>query len=62
EPGTAQLKFIERCKSFPIGTLIRFEMHDLAEVCNFMLDSIRAVAGAAVQYARSVGVSIQEKD
>ena len=62
EPGTAQLKFIERCKSFPIGTLIRFEMHDLAEVCNFMLDSIRAVAGAAVQYARSVGVAIQEKE
>ncbi len=36
EPGTAQLKFVERNKSFPIGTFIRFEMHDLAEICNFM--------------------------
>ena len=62
EPGTAQLKVVERCKSFPVGTFIRFEMHDLAEICNFMLDSIRSIAAAAVQYAKSVGVAIQEKE
>lgn len=61
EPGTAQLKFVERSKLFPIGTLVRFEMRELAEICNFMLDSIRGVAGTAVQYASSVGVGIQEK-
>ena|SRR3990172_7618647 len=62
EPGTAQLKVVERCKSFPVGTFIRFEMHDPAEICNFMLDSIRSIAAAAVQYAKSVGVAIQEKE
>ncbi len=62
EAGTVQLKFVERSKLFPIGTFIRFEMHELAEICNFMLDSIRGVAGTAVQYASSVGVPTQEKE
>jgi hypothetical protein len=43
EPGTFQIKFVERCKRFPLGSFARFEMHELAEICNFMLDSIRAV-------------------
>lgn len=61
EPGTFQLKFVERCKRFPVGSFARFEMEELAEICNFMLDSIRAVTTSAIEYAKSAGIQVLAK-
>jgi len=61
EPGTVRLRFVERQKVVPLGSVLKFEMYDLAEICNFMLDSIRQINGSAVDFARDAGVEIQEK-
>ncbi|MGH7770705.1 MAG: hypothetical protein ACREQA_00535 [Candidatus Binatia bacterium] len=61
EAGAAQLKIVERSKSFPLGTFARFGMHELAEICNFMLGSIQEVTASAIQYANSIGIPFQEK-
>ena len=58
ESGTFQLKFVERCKSFPLGSFAHFEMHELAEICNFILNSIRSVTASAIEYATSLGVQL----
>ena len=61
EPGTAQLKFVERSKSFPLREIVKFEMYELAEICTFMLNSVRDITTSAVEYARSVGVQFQDR-
>lgn len=58
ESGTAQLKIVERCKSFPLGSFVHLEMHELAEICNFFLHSIRAISASALEYAKRLGVQL----
>ncbi len=58
EAGTLQLKFVERCKPFPLGSFARLEMNELAEICNFILNSIRAVTTSAIEYAKGQGVQL----
>jgi hypothetical protein len=62
EPGTLQLKFVERLKSFQLGTFMRFEMAELAEICKFMLGSIQEVTTSAIHYANSIGVVFQGRE
>jgi hypothetical protein len=64
EPGTIQLRFVERCKTFPLGSFVSLEMHELAEVCNFILHSIRTVTASAIEYSKSQGIQLltQRKD
>jgi hypothetical protein len=64
EPGTLQLRIVERGKSFPLGSFASLEMYELAEVCNFILNSIRTVTTSAIEYAKSQGIQLltQRKD
>jgi hypothetical protein len=61
EPGSLQMKFVERHKSFPPGAFVMFQMPELAEICKFMLGSIQEVITSAIAYAKSIGVANQEK-
>jgi general stress protein CsbA len=60
EPGRVQVRFAERTKSFPVGSVVTFSKIELSEICNFVLTSINAVASAALQYAKSIGVVIKD--
>jgi len=59
EDGVFQVKFVERSKLFPTGGSVYFQMHELAEISNFMLTSITAVTDSALKYAKSLGIAIQ---
>jgi hypothetical protein len=62
EPGSLQMKFVERLKSFPFRSFVTFQMPELAEICKFLLGSIQEVSASAIQYANSIGIASRKKE
>jgi hypothetical protein len=58
---TMSVRIAEHTQRYGQGTVVRIPPKDLAEICMFMAEEAKRILRSAVDYARNMGIVVQEK-